>query len=241
MLFHVTCSQGRADSLYYESTSKTKILTMLNTLSTAIVRNIKEVVYSKAYNINYVEVPFVPVPTYHKVVILASSKSYAKTFTLYNVKRTVTKELLEIEYKKLFINDEPITDFFDIQFYTNPSLVKNYDNLYQVQYKKDSKTYLEDFYSDDYRKVKNFFEKIIGGELTEIRKFVHHDSTVKKDDGDYVKRVSLFISKDGGAVSTFVPKVNKNINHNVLLDSLQNTLLFQNKPIKKEEIVITYK
>ena len=240
-IFHVTMSMGRADSTHYESSSKSKLLSMLTTLSEAVVRNIKEVVYSQPFNINYVKKEYSHVSVYHKVIVMASSKNYAKTFTLYNVMKTVTQEKLETEFKKLFINDEPIIDFFDIEFSDTPIVNKSFDNLYQVQYKRDSKTYLEEFYSDDYLKVKSFVENVIGGELTEIRKFVHYDGTVKRDDGDYYKRISVFLSNDSAKLSTFVPKVKKTLSHQIIEDTIKESLLFKTNLITNEEITLTYK
>ncbi len=240
-LFHVTLSQGRADSTHYEAFSKSKLLNMLTSLSEAVVRNIKEVVFSKDYNINYVKKEYVYGAVYHKVVILATSKSYAKTFTLYNVMKTVTEEKLKTEFKKLFINDEPIIDFFDIEFSENPIVTKNINNLFQVQYRRDSKTYLEEFYADDYLKVKRFVENVIGGELTEIRKFVHYDGTVKRDDNDYIKRISVFISNDSSKISTFIPKVKRKLSNQFVLDTIKDSLLLKTNKIKSEEIILTYK
>lgn len=98
--------------------------------------------------------------------------------------------------------------------------------MFQVQYKRDSKTYTEDFYSDSYDKVKDFFENVIDGELIEIRKYVHLDTTVKKDDGDYVKRVGSYIVQDSYAVSFSLPKVKKSLKdgwyQNLIVSNLQN-------------------
>ena len=95
MIYHITTSQGRSDTFYLESSSKSKVLTFLNSVSTAVVRNIKEVVFSKKYNINYIEKEFVPSKTYYKVIVFALTKNYADTITLYNVKKTVTKDIIE--------------------------------------------------------------------------------------------------------------------------------------------------
>ncbi|MDD2896914.1 MAG: hypothetical protein PHG81_12930 [Aliarcobacter sp.] len=242
IIFHITSSQGRADTFYLHATSKSKILTFLNSVSTAIVRNIKEVVYSKTYNINYVsKPPFVPSAVFHKVIIFAYSASYSQQFTLYNVKTSVTQEFLETEYKKMYINDEPITGFFDISFYNEVSKDENIDRLFQVQYKRDSKTYTEDFYSDSYEKVKDFFDAVIDGELIEIRKYVHLDTTVKKDDGDYVKRVNFYFSLDGGAFSSSIPKVKKDVGPIMFKELIKQNLNYNNKNIDSDIIKLTFK
>ena len=91
----------------------------------------------------------------------------------------------------------------DIQFYEEVSNDIIVDNLYQVQYKKDSKTYTEKFYSDNWRNVKDFFDNVVAGELLEVRKFVYSDDTVKKDNGDYIKRVAVYYSRDCVSRSSF--------------------------------------
>lgn len=242
MFFHITMSQGRADTFYLESSSKSKVLSFLTTLSTAIVRNIKEVVYSKNYNVNYVsKSPFVESLAYHKVIIFAYSKNYSKQFTLYNVKKSITQEQLETAYKKLFIINEPIIGFYDISFYNEIAKDENIDFLYQVQYQRNSKTYVEEFYSDSYQKVKDFFESTIDGELLEIRKYVHLDTTVKKDEGDYVKRCSFYIYDDKYQFSSFVPKLNKNFKPEIFKDLIVQNLTLNNKNIDRDKIKLTLK
>lgn len=242
MIYHVTSSQGRADTFYLQSTSKSKILAFLNSVSTAIVRNIKEVVYSKTYNINYVSKPdFIPSAVFHKVVIFAYSAKYSQQFTLYNVKKNITQEFLETEYKKMYINDEPITGFFDISFYNEVSKDENIDRLFQVQYKRDSKTYTEDFYSDSYEKVKDFFEAVIDGELIEIRKYVHLDTTIKKDDGDYRKRMSVYISDDTHFFAASIPKINKTLSELQIKDLIKQNLNFYNKNIDFDIIKLSFR
>ena len=242
MIYHVTSSQGRADTFYLQSTSKTKILSFLNAVSTAIVRNIKEVVYSKTYNINYVsKPPFVPSAVFHKVVIFAYSTNYSQQFTLYNVKKSITQEYLETEYKKMYINDELITGFFDISFYDEVAKTENIDRLYQVQYKRDSKTYTEDFYSDSVDKVKDFFENVIDGELIEIRKYVHLDTTVVKDDGDYRKRMSLYVSDDSYYFSASIPKIKKSLTDSQIKDLIIQNLNYYNRNIDLDSIKLTFR
>lgn len=241
-IFHITSSQGRADTFYLHATSKSKILTFLNSVSTAIVRNIKEVVYSKTYNINYVsKPPFIPSAVFHKVIIFAYSASYSQQFTLYNVKTSVTQEFLETEYKKMYINDEPITGFFDISFYNEVSKDENIDRLFQVQYKRDSKTYTEDFYSDSYEKVKDFFDAVIDGELIEIRKYVHLDTTVKKDDSDYIKRMNVYISDDSHYFAVSIPKIKKTLIHSEIKDLMIQNLNYYNKNIDLDTIKLTFR
>lgn len=242
MTYHISLAQGRTDTIYLESSSKSKVLSFLNTVSTAVVRNIKELVYSKDYNINYTPKPFEPTQTYHKVIVFALTQNYADTITLYNVKRTVTKELLQKQFKKLYINNEPIIDFFDIQFYNEGVSPTSYDNMYQVQYKRNSKTYTENFYSDSWLKVKDVAESIIDGEITEVRKFVHYDSTVKKDDvTDYHKSVYCSITNNEAYSKFSLPKVKKSVGHTQLLELIKGNIKFKGKSISDEEIKLSYR
>lgn len=239
--FHVTMSQGRADTFYLQSSSKSKILTFLNSVSTAIVRNIKEVVYSKTYNINYVsKPPFVPSAVFHKVIIFAYSANHSEQFTLYNVKKSVTQQFLESEYKKMYIKDELIQGFFDISFYNEVAKDEDITRLYQVQYKRDSKTYTENFYSDSYDKVKDFFDAVVDGELIEIRKYVHNDTTVKRDDGDYTNRVGSYIVQDGYSISFSIPKVKKSLDDSQIKNLIVANLQIHNKNIDSKSIKLTF-
>ena len=141
----------------------------------------------------------------------------------------------------MFINDELITGFFDISFYNEVAKTENIDRLFQVQYKRDSKTYTEDFYSDSYDKVKDFFENVIDGELIEIRKYVHLDTTVKKDDADYVKRVSMYVDGKDTKMLSSLPKIKKDIPHDALLNLIVDNLNVNNLPIDKQSIRLTYR
>lgn len=240
--FHVTMSQGRADTFYLQSSSKSKVLTFLNSVSTAIVRNIKEVVYSKTYNINYVsKPPFVPSAVFHKVIIFAYSANHSEQFTLYNVKKSVTQQFLESEYKKMYIKDELIQGFFDISFYNEVAKDEDITRLYQVQYKRDSKTYTENFYNDSYDKVKDFFDAVIDGELIEIRKYVHLDTTVKKDDGVYRKRMSMYLTDDIRFFSSSIPKIKKTLTDSEIKTFIVQNLDIYNKNIDLDSIKLTFK
>lgn len=242
--FHITSSQGRADTYYLEASNKLKLLSFLNSVSTAVVRNIKEVVYSKTYNINYVEgKENVPSLVYHRVVVVATSKSYSQTFELFNINRSVTKEILMKQLKKLTIHDEPITSFLDITFYDEGVSPISYDNLYQIQYQRNSKTYTENLYSDSYIKVKEFFDTVMDGELLEIRKFVHHDNKVVKDDSTkYSKRVTVYVKNNNGSFVSFIPKVKKTLHDNQLKQMCKESLLSNGKKIvNDEEILLTFR
>lgn len=110
-------NQGRSDTFIAESNSKYDLLNFLKTCSTATVTSIKEIVYSKEYGINFVKQTVNKEDYYKKIKVHAISKTKAKVFTLYFVKKSITKEQLLKNFKKLYIDDEQITDIANIIFY----------------------------------------------------------------------------------------------------------------------------
>lgn len=115
--YHVTMTQGRSDSFTIESNSKSDILNLLNSMSTAVVSSIKLIVYSKEFGINYVPTIFSIVPFFSKVQILVRSKTKARTLTFYHFKKNYDKSTLLKDIKKLYIDDEPIEDIINILEY----------------------------------------------------------------------------------------------------------------------------
>lgn len=114
--FHVTLKQGRSDSFIIEADSKNDLLSFFQSVSTAVVTSIKKIVFSKDLNINYApKIPF-DEPFYREVLIFAKSATKAKVFKIYFVKKTVTKDILFNQFKKLNIEDEKIIDIYNIQF-----------------------------------------------------------------------------------------------------------------------------
>jgi hypothetical protein len=114
--YHVTLKQGRSDSMIIESPSKLALLSFFTSVSTAIVSGIKKIVFSKELLINYENKIFVNSPYYREVLIFAKSETKAKVFKLYFVKNTVTKDDLFNHFIKLNIDEEKITDVYNIQF-----------------------------------------------------------------------------------------------------------------------------
>jgi len=240
-LFHSTLSMGRSDTIVTENTSLTSLLTFLKTHSKAVIRNVKEIVYSKDYNINYTPTTFVQKDTYDRVVIQALSDSFSETYVLFNIKRTITAKDIEQQFKKLLINNEPINDFVSIVFYEKGDSPTNYDNLFQVQYKRNSKTYVENFYSKKWEDVLSLAQSLIDGEITEIRKFVHYDSKNKKDDGiGYYNAVTASLFSADGYRSLKIPKVDHSIAHDTLVENISNTFKVHGQAIKKEDIKLKY-
>lgn len=118
-IFHITLSQGRADTLYLEANSKADVISFLESITTAVISNIKEVVFSKDYNINYINQIVEQTTSFKTVSVFVLSKTYAETFELYNVKHSVTKEQIIKQMKNLMILDENIIDVASVTFYDN--------------------------------------------------------------------------------------------------------------------------
>jgi len=240
-MFHSTLSLGRSDTVIAECSSYTVLLDFFKRTSKAVVRNIKEIVFSKDFNINYISKDFTPGETYSKVIVQALTKSYSDTYILFNIKRSITEEDLQTEFKKLFINDEPIEDFVSITFYDKGDSPINYKNMYQIQYKRNSKTYIENFYGKDWESIYSVADKLIDGEITEIRKFVHYDDNIKKDDGvGYFKSVTALLYSDDGYRSLKIPKVDISISHDQLSEDISNTFKVFGKSINKDELKLKY-
>jgi hypothetical protein len=175
MIFHITTRFGRSDTFHVEAISLSSLLGFFQTFSHAVVANVKEVMFSKEFNVNYVQKNYVQSDVWQRVYIHALSENKAKTFTLYNIKRTVTQEMIVDQFKKLYIEDEPIIDFSSIIFYEEGSSPIDIHNLYQVQYKRRNKTCVESFHAPSWQVAYEVAEELIDGEITEVRKYVHHD------------------------------------------------------------------
>lgn len=112
--------------------------------------------------------------------------------------------------------------------------------LFQVQYKYNSKTHTFNVNSDSWQKVRDFAQDIISGEITEIREFVHEDNRFKKDDGDYVSYVSLFIKNELGAFRSLkIPKVKKNLNNETIKELISTHLKIHS--LKPHSVVFSSK
>lgn len=112
----MTIRQGRSDSLTLEANSKSDILTFFSATSTAVVSGIKKIVFTKDLSSSSLNVPFVSSPFYSQVLVFAKGKTKSKVFRLHFVKKTVTDEILLNQFLKLYIDDEQITDVYNLQF-----------------------------------------------------------------------------------------------------------------------------
>lgn len=244
-VFHVTLTQGRADTLYLYASSKTKVLNFLNSVSTAVVRSIKEVVWSMEFKIaTSGSLPSIPpplVPSWHRVIFEVYSATYSKTYTLFGVPKTATLKGFELMFKnRLYIKGELILGIRNFYTYENASIDTDTTNLYQVQYVNGSKTYVEDFYALSDNSLRNMFSYLKLGTVTEVRKVVHLDSTIKPDDGNYLKRMGAYIADDSSYISFSIPKIKKNLNQTDIKNFIVSNLDFHNaKKIESDNIKLT--
>lgn len=87
---------------------------------------------------------------------------------------------------------------------------------YQCVYTLQSKTHHINIDGANEQSVRDFFQNFIVGDLIEIRKIVHTDNTIKKDDGGYVgyAKVQLYYKSDYFQ-SFRVPKIKKTYETNL--------------------------
>jgi hypothetical protein len=100
---------------------------------------------------------------------------------------------------------------------------------YQVQYKLNSNTYLDDFEANSHEDIKNLFSDLSSAKITEIRKYKYEGlAPIPKDDNNYVDYVKCTASVTDGFRNTFkIVKVKKTISDQDFQD-----LVFQHIEIK---------
>lgn len=81
---------------------------------------------------------------------------------------------------------------------------------FQCVYKLQSKTHHIILDGLNEQSVRDFFQSYIVGDLIEIRKIVHTDNTIKKDDGDYYGYAKVQLRYGESCFQSFrVPKIRK--------------------------------
>lgn len=237
--YHITTQLGRMDSFFLEADSFNDVAELIEQISEADIINIKKVIFSKRLKVGTTESENI-IPTHedsiYKWSFFCFSNNYSKQIDLYNIKPTTTKAEIEKFLKTQLIVDEPIVGFYD-DVRTDFKDFKLYDqNLYQVVYKYNSRTYTENFYSNNIPELIKFFETNISGELIEVREFELSGLSDKPDDGNYYKRVSLSITEGNKQFKTFIPNIKKNKDLNTIKDIIRNKLRFDNKIIEPDKI-----
>lgn len=81
---------------------------------------------------------------------------------------------------------------------------------YQCVYTLQSKTHHIILDGINEQSVRDFFQSCIVGDLIEIRKIVHTDNTIKKDDGDYLGYAKIQLRYGVGYYQSFrISKIKK--------------------------------
>jgi hypothetical protein len=81
---------------------------------------------------------------------------------------------------------------------------------FQVQYKHRTKTYTLDIEAPTYSDILNFFNDVSACEVTEIREYKYENETIlQKDDGDYIKYITVSLKRNDLFESIKIPKVKK--------------------------------
>lgn len=238
-IYHVTTQCGRMDSFFLEADNHNDIVNLIENISEADIINVKKIIYSKVYKINTTEsLSRIPVneDSIYKWSWICYSNSYTKQIDLYNLKPTTTKKEIEEFLKTQSIRDEYIVGFYDDFKIEFKDINLFDDNLYQVVYKLNSRTYTENFYSNNIEALIKFFNKNVAGELVEIREYKLTNMSTKLDDGNYHKRVSISITDDNKQTKTFIPNVKKNKTFEEIKNSIVSFLKFNNKKIEKDKI-----
>ena len=116
--------------------------------------------------------------------------------------------------RKFTINGEFIQGILDDVRYDFKETIFNTDDLYQVNYRNNSKSFVEDIYSPNVDTIKDFYRNFIAGELVEIRKYEYLNIALKPDDGNYYKRLGINVISNLKSIYTAIPKIKKSINFN---------------------------
>lgn len=238
-IYHVTTKMGRMDSFFLEADSVNDIVNLIAEISEAEIINIKKIIYSKNFKIGTNE-SLSPFPknedSIYKWSFFCYSNNHSKQIDLYNLKPYTTKQDIEKFLKTQLIVDEPIIGFYD-DTREDFKMSNIFDtNLFQIVYKYNSRTYNENFYSQNLEELKKFYDKFVCGELVEIREFETSNLSIKEDDGKYFKRVSLSITDNSLQFKTFIPNIKTNIDFNIVKQKIINYLKFNNKKIDLENI-----
>lgn len=243
-IYHITTQMGRMDSFLLEADSKEDIIELLTQISEAEIINIKKIIYSKRLKIDTNQgLNDYPIfeDSIYKWSFFCFSNNHSKQIDLYNIKPHTKKEDIEKFLKTQLIVDEPIVGFYD-DVRTDFKDTKLYDdNLYQVVYKYNSRTYNENFYSKNISELKKFFDNHIAGELIEIREFVTSNLSIKIDDGNYHKRISFTIKDNNLQFKSFIPNIKRNKDLNFIRNLISEKLKFNNKKILINDISLTLK
>lgn len=238
-IYHITTQLGRMDSFFLEADTYNDCINLISDISEADIINIKKVIYSKRLKIATNE----PENLYlknedsiYKWSFFCYSNNYSKQIDLYNIRPTTTKEDIQNFLKTQLIGNEQIVGFYDDVKTDFKDTLFIDNNLFQVVYKYNSRTYTENLYSNNIEQLKKFFDLHIAGELIEIREFEYTNISTKEDKGNYYKRVSFKIWDNIRQFTSFIPNIKKTKNLEQIKTSIKTNLKFNNLPINEDNI-----
>jgi hypothetical protein len=105
--------------------------------------------------------------------------------------------------------------------------------IYQVQYKINSMTYVDDYEANSHDDIRNLFDDLTSCEVIEIRKYKYEGLAPSPiDDNNYVSSVKFNLGvKDGFNHNFRMPKVRKTLN-----DSDYVSLAYEHLEVKGSKI-----
>lgn len=113
--------------------------------------------------------------------------------------------------------------------------------LFQIQLKKATKTITENIEANDYKDVLEYYYNLSTCEVIEIREWLEKKNTIKKDDGDYIKSVSLVLRSSSNESLRFrLPKLKKNVDEKELDNIIISNLTVGNKKPNRIEKTYTF-
>lgn len=116
MLFHISLRTSRSSNIYLEADSKDTVLSFLKAVTTAKVKNIKEVIYSKEYQIGVGKVgAFAPAPTDIQLKIMCKSKSFVLPIIIHFPKKGLKKEeVVKMVVGKMYLHNEVVESVLSV-------------------------------------------------------------------------------------------------------------------------------
>jgi hypothetical protein len=114
--FQVTLNQGRTDTVTAEFFSFQDCKTFWNSVSTANITSIKEIVYSKELNIGTALTSFTPSNnnTYLNIMVRNSNGENGVINIQHPIKNLSKEQIIKSVKKNLLLNDKPITNILNI-------------------------------------------------------------------------------------------------------------------------------
>lgn len=105
---------------------------------------------------------------------------------------------------------------------------------YQVTYKNNNKTHYGDFEADNYNDILNFFDKIVGAVVLEIREYVYENKIKNITLTDMKNQNFIFkaFNEDNSMIDVKIPLIKKNLSEDFICNFIKTNLKINNKKIK---------